>query len=420
MRLKGNAGYGEVFATYWMAYCVIASFSSVFLLANGYSNTEIGILIAAGNLVSVVIQPIAANMADRSNVVNVFEIAAAIAILIILSQGLLIVVHGRSLILFTAYLLMFALHAAMQPLLNSINATMIGRGIAVDYGSCRAMGSLGYALMSAGLSVMVIRFTALSLPVAGELVMVLLLAGLFVLNRMYKSSESDSTRQNSVDDISEQESGIPSEKPISMTDFVKRHKIFLIMTGGIFLIYYDHQIINFFMLQLFQNVGGGSTEMGTYYSIMTILEVIPLFAFSWLTKRFSTSFLLKLATIGFVLRAVLMLAAQTPLLLMLTLAVHPIGFPLFLPTIVKYINEVMDTREAVRGQSLYVMVITISGVIASATGGAVLDSLGANALLVICAVTCIIGAAVILPLVEKARLETTVETESPILASATA
>lgn len=189
-RLKGNTGYGEVFAMYWMAYCVIASFSSVFLLANGYSNTEIGILIATGNLVSVVIQPIAANFADRSKAVNLFEITGIMAVLILFSQGLLIMLHGKSLILFGAYLIMFALHAAMQPLLNSMNGTLLQGGIRVDYGSCRAMGSLGYALISAFLSIMVIRFTENALPVAGEIVMELLLIGLVFLNCMYKKAPS--------------------------------------------------------------------------------------------------------------------------------------------------------------------------------------------------------------------------------------
>ena len=399
--LKGNTGYGEVFATYWMAYCVIASFSSVYLLGNGYTNTEIGILIAIGNLVSVLIQPIAANLADRSAKANVFEIAALMTILILLSQGMLLLVHGRSLILFGAYLIMFAVHAAMQPLLNSINQTMILRGITVDYGCCRAMGSLGYAVISTALGMMVLRFSVSSLPIAGEFVTVLLLAGLIFLNRVYRNAAPAKAGKAAADATQELRQG----EPISMGDFVKRHRIFLFMTGGIFLIYYDHQIINFFMLQLFQNVGGGSTQLGTYYSIMTILEIIPLVGFTWLTRRFSTSFLLKLATIGFVLRAVLMLAAHTPMLLMMTLIVHPIGFPLFLPTIVRYINEIMDPGEAVRGQSLYVMVITISGVVASATGGVVLDGLGANTLLWICAITCVLGAAIILPLVEKARHE---------------
>lgn len=400
--LKANFGYAEIFATYWMAYCMIASFSSVFLLANGYSNTEIGILIAIGNLVSVAIQPLVANMADQSERVNVFDISSVMTILLVIAMGILLVFHGRSLMVFCTYLLMFAVHAAMQPLLNSMNATLSYRCITVDYGICRAMGSLFYAIMSAILSWMVVRFTELSLPMAGAVATVLLLAGLFYLNRLYNVARSGAHSQG---EDGEGEEGAIQDTPITLGAFVRRHRVFLVLTFGIFLIYYDHQIINFFMLQLFKNVGGGSTEMGTYYSIMTVLEVIPLFGFTWLTKRFSTSFLLKLATIGFVLRAVTMQLAGTPTMLLLTLVVHPIGFPLFLPTIVRYIGEIMDAREAVRGQSLYVMVITVSGVVASATGGWVLDTLGAGALLWICTVTCVLGAAVIMPLVEKARKE---------------
>ena len=193
--LKGNTGYGEVFATYWMAYCVIASFSSVYLLANGYSNTEIGLLIAIGNLVSVVIQPVAANLADCSSKTNVFEIAALMTVLILLSQGMLLLVHGRSLILFSAYLIMFAVHAAMQPLLNSVNQTMLQRGVTVDYGCYRAMGSLGYAVISTALGMMVIRFSVVSLPITGEFVTVLLLAGLLFLNRVYKNADPAKARK---------------------------------------------------------------------------------------------------------------------------------------------------------------------------------------------------------------------------------
>ena len=90
---------------------------------------------------------------------------------------------------------------------------------------------------------------------------------------------------------------------------------------------------------------------------------------------------------------------------MLTLVVHPFGFPLFLPAVVRYINEIMDEREAVRGQSLYVIMITVSAVAASFSGGVILDTLGADALLRICAVTCVIGAVIILPLLERAKTD---------------
>lgn len=409
INLKGNIGYAIAFATYWMSYCVVASFSSVFLLANGYSNTEIGLLIAIGNLVSVGIQPVLANLADRSKKVTVFEISMLATALIMLFALFTLILHGRSILLFAAYLLMFAIHASLQSLLNSMDQTLAQRSIHVDYGICRSMGSLWYSAISALLSYLVVRVGIVSLPIVCEACAALMIAGLFLLNRLFKQSlvPPETVAEGTSEEAPRlsAEEAASEQKEITMKDFILRHKLFLIMNVGIFLIFYDHQIINFFMLQVFRNVGGDSAQMGTYYSIMTLLEIPTLMGFTLLTRRFSTSFLLRLATIGFVLRAVLMLLAHTSLLMMLTLVVHPIGFPLFLPTIVRYIDEIMDRRERVRGQSLYVMVITISGVVATASGGAVLDAFGAGPLLWICAVTCVIGAAIILPMIEKVREE---------------
>lgn len=422
--LKGNLGYALVFATYWMSYCVIASFSSVFLLANGYSNTEIGLLIAIGNLVSVGIQPFLANLADRTKKATVFEISMIVTALIMLFAVFMFVLHGRSILLFLAYLLMFAIHASLQPLLNSMDMTLAHRSIHVDYGVCRSMGSLGYSAISALLSILVVRIGVNSLPVVCEACTAALIGGLLLLNTLYKrpaqvlneakaaqTLTGDQTEgAESAEDAEDAEnaSELPAKEPaseITMKEFLGRHKLFLVLTFGVFLLFYDHQIINFFMLQIFRHVGGDSAQMGTYYSIMTLLEIPPLMFFTLLTRRFSTTFLLRVATIGLLLRAIVMLAAHTSFLMMLTLVCHPFGFPLFLPTMVRYIDEIMDRRERVRGQSLFIIVITISGVVATATGGAALDTLGVMPLLWICAVTCLIGTGIILPLVERVRRE---------------
>ena len=51
----------------------------------------------------------------------------------------------------------------------------------------------------------------------------------------------------------ENASELPAKEPdseITMKEFLGRHKLFLVLTFGVFLLFYDHQIINFFMLHL--------------------------------------------------------------------------------------------------------------------------------------------------------------------------
>ncbi|MBQ1767908.1 MAG: MFS transporter [Oscillospiraceae bacterium] len=130
--LKANIGYGLAFGMYFSTYCIIASFNSVYLLAHNYTNTEIGILIAVGNLVSVAMQPFLANLADRSKRLSVFQISIIVSILMMLFAVFTLVLHGRSVVLFVAYLILFAVHASLQPLLNSMDQTLAVRGVSVD------------------------------------------------------------------------------------------------------------------------------------------------------------------------------------------------------------------------------------------------------------------------------------------------
>lgn len=50
-----NFDYACIHGTYWMFYGVVSSFASVFLLANDFTNSEIGIVLAAANILAVIL-----------------------------------------------------------------------------------------------------------------------------------------------------------------------------------------------------------------------------------------------------------------------------------------------------------------------------------------------------------------------------
>ena len=49
--------YTWIQGCYWMVYCILLSFSSVYLLEQGLSNTEIGLLLGLSGLASALLQP---------------------------------------------------------------------------------------------------------------------------------------------------------------------------------------------------------------------------------------------------------------------------------------------------------------------------------------------------------------------------
>ena len=50
MNKKLHVDYGAIHASYWMLYGVTSSFASAFLLHAGYTNGELGIILAVGNV----------------------------------------------------------------------------------------------------------------------------------------------------------------------------------------------------------------------------------------------------------------------------------------------------------------------------------------------------------------------------------
>ena len=64
---------------YWMAYCLLVSFSSVYLLDRGFLNAQIGILISVSSILSALLQPVAAARADRMVRLSLRQVCAGVA-----------------------------------------------------------------------------------------------------------------------------------------------------------------------------------------------------------------------------------------------------------------------------------------------------------------------------------------------------
>ena len=80
-----------------------------------------------------------------------------------------------------------------------------------------------------------------------------------------------------------------------------------------------------------------------------------------------------------------------------------VSFALFLPAMVHFIDEIMSKGEAVKGQALYTMMITVTTIFSSLVGGAILDFSGAKMLTLVATVATAIGAVIIIATVDKVK-----------------
>ena len=380
-----NIKYGCIHGTYWMYYGVAGSFASAFLLARGYSNAEIGIILAVGNILAVFLQPLIADLADRSKKLSLIGVTQLSAVLLMVLTLLLFVMKQKSGALWAVYVLIMAWMTTLQPLFNSLAFKLEETGVHINFGACRSVGSLAYAVLCAFLGTLVEAKGVGVLPVSGEIVLLMLLASLWVTKTQFdrmireKSVSSATPFGGECEQLTSTASEI--EEEINLALFVKRNKLFVILNLAVIGVFFSNSILNSFMLQIVEGVGGTSEDMGRIFSVMAFLEIPALFFFDKIKERFSCQLILKFAAICFTLKVLIM----------------------FLPAIVSFIGEVMAKGEAVKGQALYTVMVTVSSMLASVLGGIMLDVSGPGLMLLVSTAATGLGALVLVLIVDRIK-----------------
>ena len=189
-----------------MIYGITGSFASVFMLAKGYSNMHIGITMAAANLLALGLQPFVADHMDRAKGIKIIDAIVWMTVLMMLTGMGYFAFTGGSFMLAAALAAVLAVHALIQPLLNSLAFRLSESGSEVSYGIGRAGGSLGFSVIVAVLGTLVEKKGEMSIPVCMEAACALLIALLFLT----KHSFAIMKRANDIE-IAEHTGGAPDE-----------------------------------------------------------------------------------------------------------------------------------------------------------------------------------------------------------------
>lgn len=393
-----NITYSCVQGTFWMYYGVVGTFASVFLLARGYSNSEIGVVLAAGNVLAVILQPVLADFADRSRKVSLNGIIQLIVIVMMIMTLALCALQKKSLALTVIFVLLLAWHTILQPLINSLSFKLQESGFHVSFSMARSIGSLCYSVLMAVTGTMVERCGVQVLPVSGEAVLLMLLISMILTKRQFDwakaAGHSDGMVSEAIRETADQQE-------INLKDFVMRNKVFVLVNVGVIGIFFSNQVLNNYMIQIVTNVGGDSEDMGRILSVMAFLEIPAMVGFDSLRKRFSCQFLLKVASVGFTVKiAVCWLAASVGMIYFGQLF-QLVSFGLFLPAMVNFIDEIMSKGEAVKGQAFFTTMVTVTSMISSLIGGVILDLSGARMLTLVATVATVLGALIIIASVDR-------------------
>ena len=125
--------YSWIQGCYWMAYCILLSFSSVYLLDQGFSNTQIGLLLGLSGLLTALLQPFVGARADHLKVLSLGQFAALLILAMLLCTGGLLLLPGQTVQggLFLSLLILLQL---LTSLLYALGMDCVNQGMPLNFG----------------------------------------------------------------------------------------------------------------------------------------------------------------------------------------------------------------------------------------------------------------------------------------------
>jgi PPP family 3-phenylpropionic acid transporter len=381
-----------------MIYAVAGSFASVFMLEKGYNNTHIGMTLAAANLLALLLQPFVADRMDRAGGTGIMDACARMLLIMMITGAGYYLFAGGSFMLAASIVILLAVHALIQPELNSLAFRLSGNGINVSFGIGRAGGSLGYSAILAVLGTLVERRGAMVLPAVAEAACLLTIIFLLITKGSYlkvsRSAGKDADTKKPVTEEKETER-------INLSDFIRRNRNFFIMNLGVAGLFFSNAVLSNYMAQIAGNIGGSTEQVGRILSLMAFCEMPTMIFFDRIRRRFSSRFLIKLAALGFTGKMAVCWLAGSVSLLYFAQFFQLIAFAMMMPGMVYFIDEIMSPGEAVKGQALFTMMITLSTVAASFAGGWLIDVAGVSTMNLVSVAVTALGAVIVIFSINK-------------------
>lgn len=373
-----NIEYFSLQSLFWMTYCMVVGFSVTYLLSCGYSNSEAGYILASANICALVLQPFFADLADRSKKINAMTIfLISISIIFVCSIGLFFI-SVRSVILTLIYVVMITLANAVIAFLTSVQFLMDPSKTKINFGLCRAGGSLFFAILSAAMGILIERIGMKSIPTTLFIItfLIIILCIYITLHRIHTTYES-------TNDLMDQKSS-------TLLVFFKENPKFIILSIAMLFIYYAHAFITNFTISIVRNVGGDHREMGYLIAFMALMELPGMIGFKKISQRFKVSSLLLFSMMMFSAKAIIVWLSPSLMTLTFGFALQVVSFALYIPASVQYANIIIDEKDTVKAQMMFNLMQTGGAVFSSIIGGWLIDFSGiSHALLVGAILSCI-------------------------------
>lgn len=357
---------------YWMIFCPIVSFASVYLLSKDFSNALIGWVMAISSVLAIVLQPALGTLLDKTKTITLKGVLGLLSIISVVLLLALIYLDTGPLWLAVFYVGIVALLFTMPPLVNALTFEYINVGRDVNFGITRAMGSICFAVLSLQLGNWINRFSTDILPITCLILFAGFILLLFSLPRVIHKPGSLPLVENPM----------IREDSTPQVGFLFRYERFIPFLLGIACLFLFHTVINTFLAQILTPLGGLESDLGISLTIAAVAELPAFLGFSTIVSKINTRLLIKFSGVFYLLRSLVFLFAASVWMVNVGQGLQALSFAVFIPASVYYINEIMRDDDKVKGQTFVTGTATLGSFFGSVIGGWLLDRSGVPAMLI--------------------------------------
>ena len=396
--------------TYFVAFCTIHALAAVYLLDKGFTNTEVGVLLAAANILSAISQPIVAGIIDKPGPLTNRRFILLSVIIIAIGSLLLMLVDDKKVLVFIIYVLIYMVQFTYQPVMTALCFEYQKAGIGIYYGLARGLGSASFAVTSAFVGGAIEKRGVGLLLVINIVSMLLTAVVIFFFkkpeggndlgksdaveddeNRLTNSEDRSAIEKDLLDKLEHDGSSNSGVAHNNLFDFFRTYPAFSLFLLGTICFYFAHNMINDFMIQIIRHLGGAEKELGYSNFLQAILELPVMAVIGVVLKKISSRKLLIISGVAFFIKILILVFATNMVHMYISQCFQLFAYAVFIPAAAYYVSERMEELDQVKGQAFVTSAITVGGVFSNLVSGVILDKLGINVMLITGTVVCFIG-----------------------------
>lgn len=367
-------------AVFFIIQVSILGYAVYYLNQNGYTASEIAILMAVVGIVAAITQPFLGYFADKNKKIDFKNVLTIAGVIVIVLFSCLLYFDKNKIVSGILFGTIYVCTNSMSPFVNASCFYYKDRGIDVNYGVARGFGSFSFAVASYIVGSFTKIYGSKAVPANGIISSIVFLIVIILIPRVKDSQEAIIIKEDTTQFLKKEKDG----------NFIMKYPAFsLIMIATILAICFQNADCGY-LIQIIEELGGDSYNLGVANAIAAVVEIPIMFLMTKLMKRVKLTKLILLATFFYVIRGFIY-TIPNMVAIYIAQVLQMFTYAIVIPATVYLSDEMMHAEDKNKGQVFVGLAVTMGFITGIFVGGQFIAIGGTTLLKIGCIVIAILS-----------------------------